>query len=151
MALTQPRRFEGQASRVSHHGQKKRISTNRPDILTQTFFIHKTFPCSRTANPTFEKLRFSGFIALPVGPTPTFENSGAWIRIQSLREEAVDDIRPNRVSRNAEAWKCGLAIMHSFENPREAYFDESSINPDVSPAVPARATDSVGINCNGRR
>src|SRR5882757_3408772 len=29
------------------------ISTNRPDTLTQTFFIHQLFPCIHTADHTF--------------------------------------------------------------------------------------------------
>jgi len=59
MALKQPRHFEGQARGVSHHGQENKLSTNRPDTLTQTFFIHKLFPCSWAADHTFEKLCFS--------------------------------------------------------------------------------------------
>src|SRR6476660_3678300 len=58
MALTRPRGFEGQVRGVSHHGQENKTSTNRPDTLTQTFFIHKLFPCSQTADHTFEQLRF---------------------------------------------------------------------------------------------
>src|ERR1035441_1864252 len=30
---------------------------NRPDTLTQTFFIHQLFPCSQTADHTFRQLR----------------------------------------------------------------------------------------------
>jgi hypothetical protein len=34
---------------------RRHISTNRPDTLTQTFFIHQLFPCSQTADHTFGK------------------------------------------------------------------------------------------------
>src|ERR1035441_6271853 len=30
---------------------------NRPDTLTQTFFIHQLFPCSQTADHTFRQVR----------------------------------------------------------------------------------------------
>src|ERR1035437_6796448 len=32
---------------------------NRPDTLTQTFFIHQLFPCSQTADHTYRQLRLS--------------------------------------------------------------------------------------------
>ena len=41
---------------------RRHISTNRPDTLTQTFFIHQLFPCSQTADHTFEKLRKPAFV-----------------------------------------------------------------------------------------
>jgi hypothetical protein len=62
MALTRPRGFEGQVRGVSHHGQENKLSTNRPDTLTQTFFIQQLFPCSQTADHTFEKLRKPAFV-----------------------------------------------------------------------------------------
>jgi hypothetical protein len=58
MALKQPRGFVGQVRGVSHHGQENELSTNRPDTLTQTFFIHQLFPCSQTADHTFDQVRF---------------------------------------------------------------------------------------------
>jgi len=37
---------------------------NRPDTLTQTFFIHQLFPCSQTADHTFEQLQSAGVAEL---------------------------------------------------------------------------------------
>ena len=37
---------------------RRLISTNRPDTLTQTFFIRQLFPCSRAADHTLTKFEF---------------------------------------------------------------------------------------------
>jgi hypothetical protein len=42
---------------------------NRPDTLTQTFFIHQLFPCSQTADHTFRQLRSTLQLELAQNPT----------------------------------------------------------------------------------
>ncbi len=79
MALIQPRDFVGQVRGVSHHGQENKTSTNRPDTLTQTFFIHKLFPCSRAADHTLSNYG-------ECGPSADFQTC---VRLMTVRTTQI--------------------------------------------------------------
>src|ERR1039457_6731528 len=49
---------------------RRHISKNRPDTLTQTFFIHQLFPCSQTADHTLSKFD-SQPVANTMSPIPS--------------------------------------------------------------------------------
>jgi hypothetical protein len=127
MAPKQPRGFVGQVRGVSHHGQENELSTNRPDTLTQTFFI-QNFSLA-VGRRTIQLTNFDSVSTPParmIGLRPTLGNrfSGGIITLHWVAALSV-----NWVADLIAASTFRLTLRSKIEGCPERKFNAATFSP----------------------